>query len=437
MRVTRWGRPACMVLLAVVTVVGAGGCGMNLLSTQEEIALGARVAAQVEQKAELYEDWETNQYISELGARIARVSDRQDVVYRYKVVKDHNTVNAFAVPGGWVYLYTGLLRLAESEAELVGVIAHETAHVAAKHSAKQISAKIGTSLLLSVALGQSPGLAAEIGTQLLSGVGFARMSQADEHEADERGIKYMKRAGYDPAAMASFLRKLDAQHKRRPGTMSQLFASHPLTPARIGRAEDLATTVGRGGRVGADTYRRRLARLLAEPAPPKKGDKPGSPPPTLPTSPAPARPDSTAGVRPQPVAAPMTSRREDRPMLCRNLTKGKLVATRLEMATTSATRRKGLLGRSGLPPGGGLLLVPCSSVHTLRMKFAIDIVFLDKKMRVKKIVHNVKPGAPMISCVGARSVLELPSGTAAAKRIEIGDQLAVQPAPEPKKGDAT
>ena len=415
-------------LVAILTVAGAGGCGLNLLSTQDEIALGQKVSAQIEQKVTLYDDWDTNQYVRELGARIARVSDRQDVIYHYKVVKDHNTVNAFALPGGWIYVYTGLLRLAANEAELVGVMAHETGHVAARHSAEHISAQIGTSLLLTVVLGQNPGLAAELGAQVLSGAGFARMSQADEHEADTLGIRYMKRAGYDPAAMASFLHKLGAQHTRTPGPVSQLFASHPLTPDRIARAEQLATAIGRSGRLGADTYHRRLAHLLAEPAPPKKGDE-SAPAASAAQAPPPARPASMADAGPVPIAAPMTTRREDRPMLCRNLTKGTTVADKLELATDSATRRKGLLGRSGLPPGGGMLLVPCSSVHTLRMKFALDIVFLDKAMKVKKIVHNVKPGVPMVNCFGARSVLELSSGTALAKRIEIGDQLAVGPAP--------
>ena len=120
-------------------------------------------------------------------------------------------------------------------------------------------------------------------------------------------------------------------------------------------------------------------------------------------------------------------------MICRNLTKGNIVASRLELAKTAATRRKGLLGRTGLPPGGGLLLVPCNGVHTVRMKFAIDIVFLDKKTRVVRVYPNVEPGALSRHCVSARSCLELPAGTVAARRIEVGDQLRVITVPEPKK----
>lgn len=417
---------------AALAVVAAGGCGFNLLTTQDEIALGNRIAADVERKAKLYDDPATVAYVQEIGSRIARVSDRQDVIYHYKVVDDHETVNAFALPGGWVYVYTGLLRLAANEAELAGVIAHETGHVAARHSAEHLSTAIGIDLLLGLALGQSPGLAAGLGSEVLKGVGFSQMSQRDEHEADQLGLRYMKRAGYDPGAMVTFLRKLDEQHKRRPSGLSQLFATHPLTEDRIARAAALANTLGRGGRVGADVYRRRLSRLLAEPDPPKKGKQ--APDDARRRSAAPrGAPDPAATSGGAPKAPParnvgrMTSRRTEGPMICRNLTKGNVVASRLELATTSAARRKGLLRRSSLPPGGGLLLIPCNSVHTVRMKFTIDIVFLDKQMRVLRLYPKVQPGALSRHCVKARSCLELPAGTIEARRIELGDQLRVTP----------
>ncbi len=416
------------VALALVAVVAACGCGFNLISTQEEIEIGRRIAADVESKATLYDDPATVAYVQEIGARIARVSDRQSVIYHYKVVDDHDTVNAFALPGGYIYVYTGLLRLAANEAELASVLAHETGHVAARHSAEHLSAAIGTELLLALVLGQSPGLAASLGSEVLKGAGFSQMSQRDEHEADALGIAFMSRAGYDPGAMAAFLRKLDEQRERRPSSLSRLFATHPLTEDRIARAAALADAAGRGGRLGADAYPRRLARLLAEPAPASKDDDPAPPK----RGNAAAREQPAAGD-PKPAATPPTTRRQEGPMICRNLTKGNVVASRLELATTSATRRKGLLGRSSLPPGGGMLLIPCSSVHTVRMKFPIDIVFLDKKMRVARLYPNVAPGALSRHCASARSCLELPAGTVAARRIEIGDQLRVMPATDPKK----
>jgi len=426
-----------MVAAVVVAAVGAGGCAnFNLLSTQEEIALGQQVMANVEKDARLYYDPATVQYVQELGRRIAKVSDRQDVVYHFKVIEDHNTVNAFALPGGFIYVYTGLLRFAESEAELASVLAHETGHVAARHSAKHVSAEIGVSILLSLVLGENPGVAAALGTQVLKGVGFSRMSQGDEYEADQLGITYLKRAGYDPAALVAFLRKLNAEHGRNPSPLAQLFATHPLTQDRIARADALVAELGPGGRVGADTYRRRLARLMAEPAPPKKKTsgsgsssfRQAAPAPTVALQAPQPRPLAAAAPTAPPAPNPRPSparRQQERPMICRNLTKGNLVASRLEVATTAAARRKGLLGRSGIPPGGGLLLVPCRSVHTMGMKFPIDIVFITKHLRVARVLHQVKPGAVNRQCLKAHSVLELPAGTAATRRIELGDQLRI------------
>ncbi|MFW6163974.1 MAG: M48 family metalloprotease [Planctomycetota bacterium] len=419
-----------MMAVAVVAVTAASGCGFNLLTTQDEIALGRRIAADVEKKADLYHHPATVAYVQEIGSRIARVSDRQDVIYHYKLVDDHETVNAFALPGGWIYLYTGLLRLADNEAELASVIAHETGHVAAHHSAEHLSTAIGIDLLLGLALGQNPGLAAGLGSEVLKGVGFSQMSQRDEYEADELGLKYMKRAGYDPGAAVAFLRKLNEQHERRAGGLTQLFATHPLTEDRIARVQAMANTLGRGGRIGADVYQRRLAHLLAQSGPPSGDDE--APRPAAPEADPTAMGGGVLGAPAARAVGRMTARRTESPMICRNLTKGNVVASRLELATTPAARRKGLLGRSGLPPGGGLLLIPCNSVHTVRMKFPIDIVFLDKKMRVLRLYPKVDPGALSRHCVKARSCLELPAGTIEARRIERGDQLRVMP-PKDKK----
>jgi len=126
--------------------------------------------------------------------------------------------------------------------------------------------------------------------------------------------------------------------------------------------------------------------------------------------------------------------KQDTAMVCRNLTKGNVIASRLDVADTFDTRRRGLLGRTSLQPGEGMRLIPCRSVHTMGMKFAIDIVFLDKDLRVAAVRPNVEPGCWAASCLKAHSTLELPAGTIAAKRIEVGDtlQVARPAAPEEK-----
>jgi len=122
--------------------------------------------------------------------------------------------------------------------------------------------------------------------------------------------------------------------------------------------------------------------------------------------------------------------KQDPPMICRNLTKGNVVVSSLVVATTWEDRRRGLLDRSRLEPGEGMLLEPCRSVHTVGMKFPIDIVFLDRERRVVGIKAAVKPGSLSNTCLRAYSTLELPAGAAAAKRLEVGDTLQVLRASE-------
>ncbi|MFP4058347.1 MAG: M48 family metalloprotease [Candidatus Brocadiia bacterium] len=426
------------VAVALASAMAAGGCAdFNLLTTADEVALGRKLAAQVEEKAELYPDPAVQAYVQEIGGRVARVCQRQDVTYRFKVLHDHNQVNAFAAPGGFIYAYTGLLRLAESEAELASVLAHETGHVAARHSAENISQQIGVNVLLSVLLGEDPGMAAKLGSQLLAGLGFSQMSQRMEYEADSLGLRYMKAAGYDPQAAVDFLRKLHATHERNPGPLARLFATHPLTTDRIARAQQLVSLIGPGGRVGAETYQQRLAKLKAEPAPPKESESgrsasrgspsavASSPPPRPAPPPPPPAPPRAAAAAARPGVSP-GSRSQERIMICRNLTKGNVVARRVELATTARERRRGLLGRQSLAPHEGMLLVPCRSVHTRGMAFPIDIVFLDKDWRVVKLLHEVKPGAWLKPCLRAHSTLELSAGRARACRLEVGDRLLIE-----------
>jgi len=443
MHSTALGMLCRSVVLPCLAALAASGCAnFNLLSTEDEVRLGRGVAAQVEKKAKLCTDPVICNYVSELGARIAAVADRKDVAYSYKVIEDHKTVNAFAAPGGFIYVYTGLLLAADNEAELVGVLAHETGHVVAKHSAKHISNQIGMSLVLSVALGQNPGVLAELGGQLLAGAGVSRMSRQDEHEADQLGITYMKRAGYAPASMVEFLRKLDRLRKGKPSSLSQMFATHPLTKDRIARANALALRVGLDGRIGAGTYNLRLAPLKsAHPSPldktkDKKPKKKSSSPAPAPRSVSTAGEDKGQPAPARPRVAPDTSG-QDSPTMLRNLTKGNVVASRLVVARTASARRRGLLGRANLEAGEGMLLVPCRSVHTRGMKFAIDVVFIDKTMKVVEIRPAVRPGTWSNTCWKARSTLELAAGAAAAKRLEVGDHLKlIEKTPAGKKPPA-
>ena len=138
----------------------------------------------------------------------------------------------------------------------------------------------------------------------------------------------------------------------------------------------------------------------------------------------------------EPPAKSPDNKQDSPPMICRNLTKGNVVASRLIVADTFETRRKGFLGRTSIEPGEGMLIIPCHSIHMIGMKFALDVVFLDREKRVVGIRSDVKPRTPLVRCGGAESTLELPAGTVAAKRIEKGDVLQIVHADEAEEKGA-
>jgi beta-barrel assembly-enhancing protease len=203
------------------------------MSLQKEIALGRQLAAQVERQSKLLNDPVVNEYVNRVEQNIVRNSDAK-VPFTIKVIESKE-VNAFALPGGFLFVYTGLLLAADQEAELAGVLAHETAHVAARHAA-ETAAKENAVNLASVPLIFLGG-AAGVGARQAAGIGipvtFLKFTRSQEAEADYLGAQYMYKAGYDPSAMLNFFEKLQAKEKAKPGTMSTLFTDHPPTAARI------------------------------------------------------------------------------------------------------------------------------------------------------------------------------------------------------------
>src|SRR5262247_93867 len=203
------------------------------MSLEKEIALGRQLAAQVDRQAKLFNDPVVTEYVNRVEQNIVRNSDAK-VPFTIKVIES-DEVNAFALPGGFLFVYTGLLLAADQEAELAGVLAHETAHVAARHAA-ETAAKENAVNLASVPLIFLGG-AAGVGARQAAGIGipvtFLKFTRSQEAEADYLGAQYMYKAGYDPSAMLNFFEKLQAKEKAKPGTMSSLFTDHPPTGARI------------------------------------------------------------------------------------------------------------------------------------------------------------------------------------------------------------
>ena len=217
--------------------IGSRGMG-NWYSLESEIKLGREYAQQVEASAKLVTDPVINEYVNRVGQNLVRNSDAQ-VPFTIKVI-DSDEVNAFALPGGFFYVNSGLILAADEEAELAGVMAHEIAHVAAHHYARQMTraqwARLGTIPLIFVGggVGYAVYEAAGFGIPLT----FMKFQRNFEAEADYLGLQYMYKTGYDPQAFVSFFEKIQAKEKKKPGTLAKAFASHPQTPDRIEKSQE-------------------------------------------------------------------------------------------------------------------------------------------------------------------------------------------------------
>ncbi|MDQ3667742.1 MAG: M48 family metallopeptidase [Acidobacteriota bacterium] len=208
-------------------------------STEKEVRLGRQLAAEVDRQAKFVDDPVITEYVNRVGQNIVLHSDAK-VPFTIKVI-DSDEVNAFALPGGFFYVNKGLVLAADNEAELAGVMAHEIAHVTARHAVEnQRKAELTQYAVLIPAIIFGGGLGQLIyqGGGFAALLGFMRFSRGAEEEADKLGVQYMYAAGYDPTAMATMFEKLESKNKKKPGFISKLFATHPAPPER--RAASLA-----------------------------------------------------------------------------------------------------------------------------------------------------------------------------------------------------
>ncbi|MGZ4827851.1 MAG: M48 family metallopeptidase [Terriglobales bacterium] len=218
--------------------IGSGKGLGNWYSLEKEIAMGKEYASQVEASAKLVQDPVVTEYVNRIGQNLVRNSDAR-VPFTIKVV-DSDEINAFALPGGFFYVNSGLILAADDEAELAGVMAHEIAHVAARHATRQMTrsqlANIASIPLIFMGggLGYAIRSAAGLGLPLT----FLTFSRGFEAEADYLGLEYMYKSGYDPQAFISFFEKIQAKEKKKPGTLAKAFSTHPQTPERITKSQE-------------------------------------------------------------------------------------------------------------------------------------------------------------------------------------------------------
>jgi predicted Zn-dependent protease len=217
------------------------GCGRgvgNWYSVEKQVAMGRSFAQQVEAQVKLVNDPVVTEYVNRIGQNLVRNSDAQ-VPFTIKVI-DSDVVNAMALPGGFFYVNSGLILAADEEAEVAGVMAHEIAHVAACHAARE-QTRASLLQMASIPLifvGGGIGYAGYEAAGIAGMFGILKFSRGFEAEADYLGIEYMYRAGYDPSAFVSFFEKVQAMEKKKPGTLAKAFDTHPQNADRIQKSQD-------------------------------------------------------------------------------------------------------------------------------------------------------------------------------------------------------
>ena len=217
--------------------MGGGKLG-NWYSLEKEIQMGKSYAQQVEASVKLVQDPVVTEYVNRIGQNLVRNSDAK-VPFTIKVI-DSDEINAFALPGGFFYVNSGLILAADNESEMAGVMAHEIAHVAARHATRQMTraqyANFATIPLIFV--GGGIGYAAYNAMSLALPLTFLSFSREFEAQADYLGLEYMYKTGYDPQSFIAFFEKVEAKEKKKPGTLAKAFSTHPPTPDRIQKSQE-------------------------------------------------------------------------------------------------------------------------------------------------------------------------------------------------------
>ncbi len=218
-------------------------CGANIFSVEDDIQLGKEIDAEIKSHPKEYPMLQGHQeikdYVSGMGKYIlqssSKIEYRNVFPYNFQVIND-TIVNAFCTPGGYIYVYTGLMKFLDNEATLAGVIAHEIAHAERRHMTQRLTSYYGVSMIMSIVLGNNPNAIAEIFANLFAGLGFLANSRADEEEADNYSIKYLSTSKYYPGAITFFFDKISEEQRRHgesPGGLDRLLSTHPLPQDRI------------------------------------------------------------------------------------------------------------------------------------------------------------------------------------------------------------
>ena len=256
-------RKTIIFTLALVVSASSATGGLQLVSVNDEIAIGRKAQQQVRHEVPGVRDRTITNYVRSLGKRIAAKADGPRYPYSFDVA-NYREVNAFALPGGPVWVHRGLIDAAQNEAQLAGVIAHEVAHIANRHAAEQITrgtfANVGLGLLGAFLGDGTAAQIAQLGAGFAASATMMKFSRDHEREADIKALRYMKSAGYDPRGMVEFLTVLRSRQGRDPGSVATFFSSHPAPADRVRRLQQEANRLA-GGRRDSAAFRNVQGRL--------------------------------------------------------------------------------------------------------------------------------------------------------------------------------
>ena len=258
-----------LVLSCAVAVAACAtpGIAKALVSDDQEAQLGAQVKQELDKQGTKYiQDPEIVNYVKGVAQKIfvSADKDRPGVKWQVFVIDDPKQVNAFATPGGYLYVYTGLLMAADNEAQLAGVWGHESGHVVARHSAQQMVNQMGMQTVIEVALGQNPNQLAQLASTLAAKGALLAYSREDETQADEYGARYSAQAGYDPHGIIQFFEKLKAMEGNQPA-FAKYLSDHPATADRITHLQQYIKEKGlTGSELGAQRLQPVKQRLIAQ-----------------------------------------------------------------------------------------------------------------------------------------------------------------------------
>lgn len=237
---------AVMAILMVSTGAGClGALGVNVFPDSRDIELGRQVDEEIRKTPKEYPILEGRPDVKAYVERIGRVilaspliEKRDRFAYTFEIIHDDSTINAFCTPGGYIYVYTGLLKFLDNEAALAGVIGHEIAHAERRHATRRMTSALGLQVVLAIALGEDPPELTQVAGNLFAGLGLLMNSRSDETEADTWSIRYLQSTEYHPGGIRYFFEKVMAG-RTGGGAFERLLSTHPLPQDRIDHANSL------------------------------------------------------------------------------------------------------------------------------------------------------------------------------------------------------